>query len=222
MKDDKIKSVFDEYLNGLEEYPKVSLEAAKNLIEDKKKQRKQRKKMWIAFASFACAIILVFSTILIVDSMTFKYYDIASLTQKPTTYTQLINDSKLSRYVKPFETYEQAQNANIDYYSYYDGEKLVLMRLDVLAITREGAESATIYIEFTDEKHTSEEFKEYYKLQDKSKLYRTEYKYSTEQVAGEWVSSAYFEFNNAKYFIDIESPSSKSLTEYLGKIFRNY
>ncbi len=219
MKDDKIKSVFDEYLNGVEEYPKVSLTDAKNLIESKKKQRKQRKKLWFAFASFACAVVLVFSTIFIIDSTKLKYYDIASLTKKPTTYMALKNDAEYSKYVTPFKDYEVAQNANVDYYSYYDGEKLVLMRLDVLAITGEGAESATIYIEFTDDKHTSTEFKEYYKLQEKDRLYRNEYKYSTEQVAGEWVSSAYFKFNDAKYFIDIESPSSKALTEYLKKIF---
>lgn len=219
MKDDKIKSVFDEYLSGLEEYPKVSLDNAKNLIVNKKKQRKQKKKMWLAFASFACALILVISTIFIVDSTRLKYYDIASLTKTPTTYIQLKNDSECSKYVTPFNDYEIAKNANIDYYSYYDSEKLVLLKLDITKITRNGAESATIYIEFTGDKNTAEEFKEYYKLQEKDKLYRNEYKYSTEQVAGEWVNLAYFEFNNAKYFINIESPSSGALKEYLKRIF---
>ena len=218
MKDDKIKCVFDEYLSG-GSYPKISLDNANNLIEEKKQKRKQRKKMMIAFASFACALVIVLSAFLIADSLTIKYYDIASLEETSTTYMTLKNNKKYSRYVTNFEKVENATNANIDYYIYYDGDKVSFIKLEINAITRYGAESATIYIEFTDDTHTCESFKNYYELENEGKIYNTEYKYNKEQVAGEWVSSAYFEYANAKYFVDIESPSSNALNKYLDIIF---
>lgn len=219
MKDDKIKSLIDDYLKGSSLPNNISLDNAKNLIEEKKRKEKQRKKFAIAFASFACAFVIVLSSILIANSLRVKYYDVAELTEQYSTYAMLKNDSQYSKYITNFETIENATNANADYFTYYSGNTLVLMKVEVSAITAYGAEKATIYIEFTDDKHTSLQFKDYYKLEKDGKLYGNEYKYETEQVAGEWVTSAYFEYLEVKYFIDIESPQTDALGKYLKLIF---
>ena len=218
MKDDKIKSVIDDYLSGTS-LPKVSLDDAKNLIQDKKRNNKRRKKMWLSIASLACALVVVLSTYLIVDSLTVKYYDMASLKQASVTFGELNKDSKYSKYISSFVEVENSANANIDYFVYYDGDNVTLIRLDIKAITHDGAEKATIYIEFTDNTHTCESFKNYYELSGTGKYLVYDYKYNSEEVADEWVSSAYFEHNKAKYFVNVESPSEASLEKYLEIIF---
>lgn len=219
MKDDKIKSLIDEYLKGASLPNNISLDNAKNLIEEKKRKRRLRRKMVIAFASFASAVVIVLSAILIANSFKVKYYDVAELNEQYVTYAMLKNDEKYSKYVASFDTFENSVNANADYFTYYSGNTLVSIKVEVNAITAYGAEKATIYIEFTDDKHTEKQFKDYYELERKGKIKGIEYKYKSEQIAGEWVISAYTKNLDAKYFIDIESPEGDALDKYLKLIF---
>lgn len=217
MKDEEIKTLLDEYTLGVN-YPKISLDKAKNLIEERTKKAKKTKKLIVSFASLACALVIVLSTVLLINSTTVKYYKMDSLSIKQTTYKALCLDNDYRSYVKPFDKLQNKTSSHIDYYIYYEGDNAVILKLEITNITNNGAESAVFYLEFTDSRYTCDGFKDYYELETKGELFNKEFTYSGERVAGEWVYSAYCKGKFARYFVDINSPDKDALNRYMNLI----
>lgn len=215
-KDENLQKAFSEYTGGVKA-PDISLENAKNAIRERKSKGKLTRRI-VSFASvFACAVIIFAGMLIYRNNNKITYYDSASLKQEVTFYSEL-KDGDLSVYVSPLEKMEYAENAHLDYYLYYDGETVKFIKLEITKLNDYGREDVTVFIELTGKKSTCKDFEEYYKLEDKNTLNGNKYKFKKEQVAGEWVSSAYMATSDAKYFIDVESPYSGSLEKYL-KIF---
>lgn len=217
MKDDKINGALGDYVKGVS-LPDISLEAAKNKIRASKDKRKLYKRI-TAFASvFACAVLIFAGVLIFKNNNKITYYGADNLKTEAAFFTELEN-GEYAEYVAPLKKAEYADNAHVDYYLVYDGETLKYIKIDVTRLNDYGREDVSIYIEFTGKKSTCAEFKKYYGLKNKSASNGVEYKYGKEEVAGEWVSSAYVNSDNVKYFFDVESPYSGSLEKYIKMFF---
>ena len=214
MKDYNIKRTIDEYIESVPA-PKVSLEGAKNIISSQGRKQKTVKRFRIAFASFACACLIIIMSVTIVNSNKVRYYDVNALTQNSTSFSALYADDDLSRYVEKLKTKEMLRSYELEYDLFRDGESVRLLRINIRGITRFGAEKATLYVEFSAKNSSADIFKDYYNLEDKDKYNGVKYKYRNEQIAGEWVSDCYFKTDDAKCFIHVESPMENSYMTYL-------
>ena len=215
-KDNKISTTFDRYFAGAQ-LPPCDLSKAKQVVSARARGRKVRRIVAAAVSSataiFACFVIAVVFAVrgimgwwdnMLPGTSEPQGYLIADTTSTSASYTEL---SKKYDLVKKFAPFSLANNASAQYTLYLEGDKEVLLCAELWYTDAFTPFRATVWCDLTEGKYSAEDFKEYRALPMGGKSYR----YKTEYIDGEFVSSACLVKQGTEYIIDMTSPSDAAL-----------
>lgn len=218
MKDKKITTAIDSYLSGSER-PDISLARAKLVIRERNEKKRKRKMMAFSLTALtAClALMFYFNSFPGLGSpaqSSPSYYEMSALSRRSVAYATLRDSAEYSVIAASVARAGRLPSAEAQYYARCDGEEIKLIEIEIFAVTTGGSEKCTVYVELPGNE-TCKDFLPYYDLESTVVVGGVKCLYNSERVAGEWESTAFVDTARAKYFIQLQSPNSGALANYL-------
>lgn len=230
-KDREIEKRLHEYADRERPTQRLVMPAAELMRENVEKSKKKRKTyLKVGFSFAAVLIVIIVSAAVVLPSLTGRnapksdgvidkpatpsYYAIDKLSAKKVTAAEL--EAELQAGLDIFPDVSTDYEARYTLYYFTDSEEAAFAVCTTRRLGEGGPEDVVLIVEFSSD--ICNEFKEFHSLGQQASAGNT-YLGKTVFQGGEYVSYAYIEGTDVRYYLSLTRPTNTGLDDYLSAIF---